>query len=630
MSNITWIKRDFEEFLGAQQDFTKSTSQYPWLSQQWTNTDSVLHGAGVPQFPAPRFDVNNTTQAVFSKVNYVDWNQYAEIVQRALELNPTLSLLNDGSFPGNNNSSVTLFDYVQYMLSPQESNELKSTPWPVNGGRFDPDRLLLRRDYPGVTPLTLPYQQGLRDGNYVGVFPIIPPRGFAAVGQFVISRIAWLNTSPIVSPTQLLFVRKDNRFCQPPIGNSAWPTLKDYPTHFNLRVGSSFSRQISQPNLTETQSVVATYSYSTYGGFLVNGAVSFPTVDFSFDSYPPCFPWNVNVALVRFFPNGPNGGNQPFQTNNRDRLIYLNPNTNNPTTIAPTAHIMNPMFTPTYWYAVTSGYSSQDLTWSTIDPRETANTSTWVVFVPAGIRVSLECCTGTYSSNLVWDWSKYKPWPTGISDGNLPISQAICRAGGYSFAYKPGQDCNNLTEAYCNPALPMFNSSPNCVCYNTDKMLYQIGLCPPCPPSDVGMIQLQQVLRANMACVYEPCKNVSSSLKNTNQVPLNGEPCPDIQNCIISGNQFYGDGGAELIVKCTTGGGGAQPPRIPDYSVSIQYFLFAAAFLFFVIGGVILLVRVRKRRKSDTRADRATSSYDLYDDNEDLPSEYQYAFRRVK
>jgi hypothetical protein len=587
----------------------------------------------VAQFPSPNYEPSQyqNTPSV-SQINYFNWRCW-EVIQIALAKNPSLKLLNDGgewnpSFPTPNIPDPTLLDYMQSMLAPKITSG-NPYPYPVFGGWFNPDRLLCRNARPGTVPNQLPLQQPLFSTNFVGVYPVIPPVGYACVGQYIISHSANLSspTPPDFnySPLTLVFVKRDQRFVQPLRDLAAWPGITNKPSYYNLRVGNIFNFTVSQPSTNESETIDVPYTFTSLGNYLFNGLVAFPTRT-NFSDYPPQFPWAVNIQLVRTFPNGPNGVETRFQGINKNRLLNKGQgiSTTSSQTL-PSAKVVNPLYSLSFFYPFENGYKFSDgnFTWTTVN---TPGQTTYPIVLPFSLKDMLNCCTGRSQGSLIWDWSAFQPYPTGITDNKVSVSVASCQANGYSWFYKPGSDCDSITTTYCFPDatnFPQWNWV-NCSCINYKKSLQDSGICP-CPSTDPYLNSVQQSIATTAGCSIFNCANESTSLKLTTQVPISA-PCPPLQYCIISNVNVEGD--ATLSNNCSQNGGGEPIEEGPSSSlnITVQAFLITAAVLFAVIAAVILLLRRRRKRKSDQLADHAQSPYDFYDSNEMEPDEFSDAF----
>lgn len=636
MSNLLQFnKSDFLRFFGSPeaqtQNFLSVNSLYPYSSIPWTAENAATLGVGVLQSPVPKFSEANQNSVLVSKVNYFNSQFWAGTIQLALTL-PGITdpgaypLLDDGLFANsapNKTRYVSLTDYTRELLSPKSSSPSGATAWPINEGPFDPDRLIARNDFSVSAPLQLPSQQSLTSGKYIGIFPLIGPRGFVPVGHFILSNLQANGTAGPVqnqSGTNLLFCWRDARFTQPPITNKAYP-FNNLPAGTNLIAGSIYSKAIQEFNASETQLQNTSYSYSSIGNLFFNKVTPFLT-DPTFDSYPWHFPWSLNVQLFRYFPTGPDGLTQQFTNFSGTRLLFTNLagwGTPQNSDVIPSGKSLHPIYHTSLIYPQTSGYTAINISFS---PTPAVVQALWPVFVPVGLKALLTCCTGQYIPDVSWNWSSFTPFPPGVTDPTWTMPVATCRAGNWSWNYKPlGTDCNKITSAFCDSTLPMYKG-PNCACYNVDAMLKGLGI--PVPATDSSQAALSQNLSANIACYYVNCSSVGEALKNTGQVPVNGSSCPPTVNCIISNNTISGD--ATLINNCGTNSSDNNESRSRlVYIMQILFFVIAGFFL--VIGTLLLLLRRHRKRTNFLQYDSANSLYDIEDyDDEDSVDDYTKAF----
>jgi hypothetical protein len=654
---ITWNQNDINTFLmtgpglpgNLKQNFFLTTSAvdrfYPFRTLKWTNENVSAYGIGVMQVRSPNFpNLQNVNQLFVTSANYFNLDFWQSVIQPALQIQnigdaSQYPLASDGLFRNtclNGNCDtwsgrVSLTDYVLDLLAPLSSSDAGSTPQTINNGNFNPDRLFARSETSSALPL--PMQQYLNGGKILEVFPVIPPMGYVTIGQFYSSNFATGNTSDSgsynYSPTSLLFLKKDDRFAQPPLNLTLWPTIT-FPSSMTVLTGSAYSTTVSEFNLDLTAKQPMTYIYSPLGNLVFSSSSSLPT-----SQYPAHFPWSVNLQLFRFFPNGPTGTTNTFANNNKNRLIFPNLNGQGgspPCSSTPQGKIVNPLYHSSYVYPSCGG-SPLNLAFAPVS--SSSQTTVFPVLVPMGLYNLLTCCTGQFSSfDLTWTWSAFPPFPIGVTDMSLPLAAAICRAGNYSFAYspKPATDCDLLTQNYCNPA--QGNNSqyggPNCACQNATLMLINAGLPVPPDPSDSSLVSLEQTLTSNIGCYYVPCSSITEALKLSGQRPQINDPCPDQVNCVITGVTISGSSQAQLENNCT---GNGNPTRLAHLNITIQVLLFLAAGLFVVVAIVILLLRRKNRRKEklEQESDHASSSFDPADaDEEDDDQDFQSTFSSRK
>ena len=620
MAYITWNHNDFKEWLDSYYYFSQDIySTYPWKSMRWNRTDSIKLGVGVIQTSFPNFNPNVFENNVrVSTSNFFNDTGWADLIQTMLETNPGIELLNDGLFQNDkkNNSIVTLLDYVEEMLQPNGDK-----PWAINEGKFNPDRLCMRRDYINVLPLALPFQQPINSDIWICAYNVIPPRNYVSIGQFITAYSRGISNTFRYPPMNLLFVRKDARFVQPIRPGSEWPGIKSKPTYYNQLTGTIFQEQITQLTTTMTSTLIATLKFSCLGGFLFNGAgVSVST--YSFSTYPNSFPWAVNTQLVRYFPNSPNNETEFFQTQKTYRYL----STGNGITVtnnawSPQTWVINPNYNVTLFYPF---WNNPDTVKANpfYPPNKPIVINTTPLYIPFGLTQMLNGCIGLYvSEDLLWNWSSFEPFPDNITPTmkNMSLNEIICLISEYSYYYNltnSGKDCQSITSAFCNPNLPYYKFS-SCTCYNPQKMIDDNALGE--NPND-----FLQIISANIVCVYALCKDNPYAFKSIFQVPLSefGECPKSLQFCQISGNTQIGKN-PTLVNNCTQNGN--IPPN-PYISITVIVICFVIAILFFIGGIAILLLRKRKRRKSDRKADYAKSQYDYADDDSDLPEEYTHAF----
>lgn len=662
---ISWTQADITNFLEANPGQPGNLKQnfltdpyvdrlHPYKAIPWTNDNVALYGIGVMQPGLVGWPPSNTSTSFQTPTNYFNYQFWQNVIQQALQIpnigdstkyplvsdglfrNPCLNGMNATSCPGWL-GRVSLVDYVLDMLAPSYSSAVTnaSIPWGINNGPFNPDRLLARYDQPGLGPQPLPLQQYLNNNKYIGVFPIIPPFGYVTVGEYYLSNFALgnaynpNNSSDLnynYSPTNLLFCKKDQRFVQPALNLPIWPSIS-FPSTMTIRAGGVSSITIQIPNTTNTSYSPATYAYTSIGNLIFNTLTSVGN-NYNFDSYPIQCPWNVNINLIRFFPNGPNGLQTFFSNVSKIRTIFPDINTGGSSpSVTPQGKIVNPLYHASYVYPTSGGNTPLNLAFSPTNLPSQA--TVFPVLIPAGLYTLLTCCTGQYNlSDLVWTWSAFTPFPSGVTDASLDRSVAICLAGDNTFYYKPTPTaCDLLTQNYCNNSLANTGqfAGPNCACQNTDVMLSNAGLPVPPDPNDSSLAAVEQNLISNIDCYYTLCSGRTEALKLSGQRPINGQQCPANITCIITGNTFETTGNVELINNC---GEGSPPRGSAQRNLNIQALLFVAAGLFVVVAIVILLLKVRSRKKEKQLAsyDTAESNFDPEDFDEDLDEDFSKSF----
>ncbi len=594
-TGIVFTNTDFDDYIGDGSFETPANPFFPWLSL--SVTAAARFGSGVPVYP----NFNNNKD-LFSSLNYFDMDLWRVIVQKTLQI-PNIGdstiypFANDGTFTSSdaNNAKgvVSLLDYMNAMFLPLPTVTVTLDWYLTIPPRFDIDRFMTH-SYSAVwglplNPLVIRVLQPgkpipLPGGQWMSIFPTIPPLGYCSVAPYCFFQEIIISGAHIENqgPQTLLFLQNSSRFAIAP--KSLLPTEVLNGTTYRQ---TNIQQRISQPSTDEKSKIEPTYSYTTLGQlWFKSGTTSIS------EAYSLHLPYAINIQLLSGFADSPDGVRKLF-TN----LIAASRYMGAWFEITPfTGSWMNPLYHPTL---MTESFSTP---------------TKYPTILPFGLQdIFLACTDQLIYTDLLWNYAEFPPLPASVKN-DMPFSEAVARAGGWSFNYSPGADCDTLTRAYCIENGPHWNST-TCSCYNTGALIRGLGLE---GKRGAGIAGLITSLETNIACFYVQCSNNKNSLKNSAQPRPDKDNCPDLVNCIIDNVDVNADT-AFLVNNCTDN----PSTAFSDYSlVLIIVGVIAAVVLVMIIIIVLVTSRSRSRKQAETRIviEQNTGSRP-----QDIDSDYDYS-----